>query len=149
MPTPDYHISFLVPQSPEEVFAAITNVRGWWSEVLEGDSAKLDDVFSYRHGDIHYSKHQIIELIPNERIVWLTLDSALTFVEEQNEWNGTKIIFEVSAHPDGTKLDITHEGLVPDLACFDNCTKGWNYYLQNSLVPLITTRQGKPDKHSN
>lgn len=146
MKNKDFNITFLVEQTPSEVYHAINHVRGWWSEELEGSSAKLGDEFSYRHGDIHFSKHKLVEVIPNKRVVWLTLDSKLTFVDKQDEWNGTKIIFEISKQGDKTKLDITHFGLVPDFQCFDGCSKGWTYYLQNSLLPLITTGKGKPDK---
>ena len=31
-----YATSFRVDQSPAEVFKAVTNVRGWWSEEIEG-----------------------------------------------------------------------------------------------------------------
>jgi hypothetical protein len=142
----NFNITFFVEQTPNEVFNAINNVRGWWSEELEGNSENLNDEFSYRHGDIHYSKHKLIEVIPNKKVVWLTLDSKLTFVVKQDEWNGTKMIFEISKQDDKTKLHITHFGLVPDFQCFDGCSKGWTYYLQNSLLPLIITGQGKPDQ---
>lgn len=85
------------------------------------------------------------EVIPNEKIVWLTLDSKLTFVEKQDEWNGTKMFFEISQQGDKTQLDITHFGLVPNFQCYDACSKGWTHYLKNSLLPLITTGKGKPD----
>ena len=80
------------------------------------------------------------------KVVWLTLDSNLTFVNKKDEWNGTKMIFEISKQDDKTKLIITHSGLVPAFECYDGCSKGWTYYLQNSLLPLITTKAGKPDK---
>lgn len=145
MQNQNFNITFLLDQTPIEVFNAINNVRGWWSEKLEGDSEKLNDEFIYRHGDFHYSKHKLTEVIPNEKIVWLTLESKLSFVEKQNEWNGTKMIFEISKQGDKTMLDITHSGLVPGLQCYDGCSRGWTHYLKNSLLPLITIGQGKPD----
>lgn len=141
----NFNITFLVSQTPQEVFNAVNNVRGWWSEALEGNSENLNDEFSYRHGDIHYSKHKLIEVVPHKKIVWLTLESKLTFVKKQDEWNDTKMIFEISKQGDKTRLNITHLGLVPHFQCYEGCTKGWIHYLQNSLLPLITTGQGKPD----
>jgi hypothetical protein len=146
MQNKNFNIIFLVHQSPTEVFNAVKNIRGWWSEELEGGSEKLNDEFIYRHGKFHFSKHKLIEVIPNEKIVWLTLSSKLTFVEKQDEWNGTKMIFEISEQGDKTKLDITHFGLVPDFQCYDGCSKGWTHYLKNSLLPLITIGAGNPDK---
>ena len=142
----DFNITFFVDQGPCEVFSAIKNVRGWWSEELEGNSEKLNDEFIYRHGDLHYSKHRIIEVIPNERIVWLTVDSQLTFVANRNEWNGTKMIFEISIQDDKTKLVITHAGLVPQFQCFADCSGAWTYYLQKSLLQLILKGKGNPDQ---
>jgi len=142
----NFTISFTVDQTPTEVFNAITNVRGWWSEALDGSSEKLNDEFSYRHGDLHYSKHRLIEVIPNEKVVWLTLDSKLSFVKDQQEWNGTKMFFEISKQDGKTSLVVTHQGLVPEFECFNSCSRGWTHYLQNSLLPLITTGKGIPDK---
>lgn len=141
----DFTLTFMFDQSPKEVFDAVCNVRAWWSESLEGQSAQLNDVFIYRHGDIHYSKHQLTEVKPNEKVVWDTLDSRLSFVEKQNEWNGTRLFFEISSQGHQTKLVITHKGLVPSFQCYEGCSKGWTYYLSNSLVPLITTGKGQPD----
>ncbi len=140
-----FTLSFLVNQTPTEVFHAITNVRSWWSEELEGNSEKLHDEFSYQHGTFHYSKHKLIEVIPNEKVVWLTMDSQLTFVEKQDEWNGTKMVFEIKANETQTELTITHEGLVPEFECYTACSKGWTHYLKNSLLPLIAEGKGKPD----
>ena len=145
MQNTNFNITFLVDQTPTQVFNAIKNVRGWWSEELEGNSGKLNDEFSYRHGEFHYSKHKLIDVEQDKKIIWLTLDSKLTFVKEQDEWKGTKMIFDISKQDEKTKLDITHFGLVPEFECFEACSKGWTHYLKNSLLPLITTGTGKPD----
>ena len=146
MQNQNFTITFFVDQTPHEVFNAINNVRGWWSEELEGSSENLNEEFSYRHGNFHYSKHKLIEVEQDKKVVWLTNDSKLTFVKEQDEWNGTKMIFEISKQEAQTKLVITHLGLVPEFECFDACSKGWTHYLQNSLLPLITIGTGKPDQ---
>src|ERR1700692_85702 len=40
MKTKDYATSFTVDQTSEEAFGAIKNVRGWWSEEIEGSTDK-------------------------------------------------------------------------------------------------------------
>jgi len=146
MQNQDFSITFLVEQTPDEVFKAIINVRDWWSEEIEGNSENLNDEFIYRYGNLHYSKHKIIEVEQGTKVVWLTIDSKLTFVNKQDEWSGTKMKFEISKLEDITKLVITHSGLVPELECYDACSAGWTYYLLNSLLPLIKTGIGNPDQ---
>ena len=66
----DFTTTFLVDETPKEVFDAVKNVREWWSQNIEGGTSRLNDEFVYRYKDIHYSKIKLIELIPNNRIVW-------------------------------------------------------------------------------
>ena len=47
MSTSDFTTGFLVDQTAKEVFDAVTNVRGWWSQNIAGGTAKLNDEFNY------------------------------------------------------------------------------------------------------
>ena len=60
-----------------------------------------------------------------------------------------KVVFDITRQGNKTQLLFTHEGLIPEFECFNACSGGWNYYLHNSLVLLITTGQGNPDKKEN
>jgi hypothetical protein len=75
MKTADFTTTFIVDQTPEKVFNAITNVRGWWSEEIEGSTDKLNDEFNYHFEDIHRCRMKITELIPDQKVVWLVLDN--------------------------------------------------------------------------
>jgi len=47
--------TFTVDQSPDEAFAAINNVRAWWSENIAGSTDKPGEEFTYHYQDVHYS----------------------------------------------------------------------------------------------
>ncbi len=145
MTTTDLSYTLFVEQTPVEAFNAINNVRGWWSGDIEGNTDKSGDEFTYRYEDIHYSKHKITELIPGQKVVWLVLDSYLSFIKDKTEWNGTKIIFEVSEKDNLTEIRFTHHGLIPESECYDDCSDAWGYYINGSLKNLITTGKGQPN----
>lgn len=143
---PNFTTTFTVDQTPEEVFVAINNVRGWWSGDIEGRTDQLGAEFTYRYEDVHYSKQRITELTPGKKVVWLVLDSFLNFTKDKTEWNGTEITFEISKKGDKTELRFTHQGLVPAFECFNDCSTAWGFYINSSLRRLITTGQGEPNE---
>ena len=140
----NYTIVFTVDQTPEEVFNAINNVYGWWTETMEGSSQKLNDEFEVRFGDVHYSKQKLIEVIPGKKIVWFVTDSKLNFVKDKSEWTGTQIVFEIAEYGSKTEVRFTHVGLTPQYECCRACSNAWCGYITNSLNSLITTGEGQP-----
>lgn len=138
----DFQLKLLTDRTPQEVYQAIIKVRNWWTgyhnEEFTGSTEKLNEEFSFSAaGGIHYSKQKLVEVIPDEKIVWLVTDSVLGFVEKTDEWRGTKMIFEISRTGDKTQLIFTHNGLTPEIECYDSCAPSWANYLQNKLLPLI------------
>ena len=133
--TQDFTYSFTSSKTPAEVFQLLLNIDQWWTgqyeETTKGKSEKINDEFTFRAGrGAHYSKQKLVELIPNKKIVWLVTDSTLSFLSDTGEWIGTKICFDISMEGNQTKVIFTHDGLVPDIECYDACSGGWTKYLE-------------------
>src|SRR5262245_2660835 len=139
-----YTTTISVDQTPEEAFAAINNVRGWWGGDIDGDTDKLGAVFTYRYKDIHRSTQKITELGPGRKVAWQVSDSQLNFLTDKNEWNNTTIRFDISRKGNKTEVRFTHQGLVSTQECFDVCSNAWGSYINGSLRSLITTGKGQP-----
>jgi hypothetical protein len=144
-PDPNFTTTISVDQSPEEAFAAINNVRGWWSENIEGSTANLGDEWTYRYKDVHRCRMKVIEMATNKKVVWLVVDNNFNFTEDKTEWTNTKIVFEISTHGNKTEIRFAHEGLVPAYECFDVCSNAWGSYVNGSLRSLIATGKGRPN----
>lgn len=140
----NYTASISVNVTPQEAFKAINNVTEWWTGDLQGASQKRNDEFSVRFNDIHVSTQKLIELIPDKKVVWLVTDSNLNFTKDRSEWTGTKISFEITSNNNKTQINFTHIGLVPEIECFTDCTKGWDYFIKGSLFKLLTEGKGTP-----
>jgi len=142
----NYQIIINVDATAHEAFESINNVSQWWTENLEGSSHKLNDEFSVRFGDVHYSRQKLIEVEQDKKIVWLVTDSNLNFIKDKQEWTNTKIVFEINTHNKNTQVLFTHVGLAPDVECYDACSNAWREYIQGSLLNLINTGKGNPTK---
>jgi len=144
-----YSTSIEVTPAPTTVFDCINNVSKWWvREVVgtrtefEGESSKLNDVFILRHSDVHYSKHQLTDFIPDKKVIWLVTDSKLTWIKEnKQEWTGTKMVFEIVPDGEKTILNFTHDGLVPHLECYGHCVHFWERVIGEWLFNFITKDQ--------
>lgn len=132
----NFQYSFTTSANQTEVFAYLLNPNNWWiglfGETITGNSKAINDEFSFRAGNgVHYSHQQLIDLVPDKKIVWLVTESHLSFLQHPNEWANTNICFELEQEGSHTKVTFTHEGLVPSIECYNGCSTAWTGYLQN------------------
>jgi hypothetical protein len=146
MDTHDFITTFVVDQTPREVFNAVNHVRGWWSENIEGSTDSLNDEFLYQYQDAHHCKIKVVEVLPDKKVVWLVTYNYFNFVQDPSEWTGTKVHFDIAQQGDKTQLLFTHEGLVPTFECYSVYSPAWTNYVQQSLSSLITTGKGHPNQ---
>jgi uncharacterized protein YndB with AHSA1/START domain len=145
----DYTTTISVDRTPAEVFDAINDVRGWWSQDVEGNTDVVGAEFAYRgHDDsgtmAHHATIRVTELVPGEKVVWRVLDNYMNFIDDQSEWKDTEIRFELVEQDGATEVRFTHAGLVPQYECFDVCKDAWGFFIGDSLRSLITTGKGTP-----
>lgn len=149
MDSKNYSTTLLVDASPEKVFEAVTNPRGWWSENIEGGTEKLNDEFNYHYKDMHRCTMKLTEVIPNKKVVWDVMENYFSFTKDKREWTGDKIIFEITPHDNKSQLRFTQIGLVPECECYDICNDAWTGYIQGSLRKLIETGKGDATPKDN
>jgi hypothetical protein len=145
MTTDDFTTTLLLDATPNQVFDAINDVRGWWSEDVEGATDKRGATFEFRYKTMHRSTHEIVELTRGKRVVWNTVKASINFVRDKTEWDGTQVVFDIARKGDKTELRFTHRGLVPAIQCYGDCSGAWAYHLE-SLRDLIATGEGRPNR---
>lgn len=140
----NYTTTIIVSATPAEAFRNITQVSDWWTICVEGNTEKLNDVFTVRFGETFITL-KITELIPGKKITWHVIDCYKHWLRDKKEWIDTIIRWELSAENNTTKIHFTHLGLVPAIECYNVCEKAWDFYVKESLFGLLTEGKGMPE----
>jgi hypothetical protein len=144
MNSQSFHCTITSGVSAVEASERINRVWDWWTKSFEGASARAGDTFSVRFGKTFVS-FRVAEMLPGKKTVWDVTDSYLDWLDKR-EWNGTRIIFEITTEGGKTHVTMTHEGLVPQIACYEDCREGWTFYVEKSLQALLSTGKGLADR---
>lgn len=143
MDSNDFTTGFTVDQAPDAVFAAICDVRRWWSADITGRADRVGDRFIHRVRELHHCEIEVKQMVPGSRIVWTVLDNHFSFTSDATEWTGTDIVFEITTSGGRTQLRFAHLGLVPAYECYDVCSDGWSTYIA-SLRDLVANGESRP-----
>jgi uncharacterized protein YndB with AHSA1/START domain len=131
-----------------KVFAAITTekgLKGWWTTTCDA-GAGVGSRATFRFGKTH-NVMLTEKLSPNQEVVWKCLEQHHEAAElnRKDEWAGTKVKFRLeSRSPSSTLLHFEHEGLTPQMECYQICEHGWGHFLKTSLKKFVETGRGEP-----
>lgn len=144
----NYERTIEVDATAADAFAALTTgMKHWWTSEA-GQFEKVGDVarfgFSGRNG---YWTFKAVTLDP-DRIEWECVEALHIHEgkpkEIETEWLGTRAVWTLTETGSGTRLDFEHQGLTPELLCYDICEAGWDMFFVDSLKSYLDTGTGKP-----
>ena len=137
----DYHRTFTANVTAKEAYDNIVNVSNWWTNSFKGSAKNSGDTFGVTFGETKVA-FKVVEAVPYKKLVWEVTDCYLHWLKNKTEWTGTKVIWDFSEEEKGTRVEMTHLGLVPGIECYKDCEAGWNQYVGESLPKLIAPGKG-------
>ena len=140
----DYQCTITAPIPPAEAFDKIRRVGEWWAVNFKGSANALRDRFTVHFARTTWSLMEIVHIEPDQRIGWKVVDCYLPIFKDPYLWKGNRILWELNREGILTRVTMTHVGLVPGVECYEDCRKGWNFYVGESLLQLFTTGKGLP-----
>jgi hypothetical protein len=139
----DYRVSISAPVSALGAYDKLGRVSEWWAKDFEGSARHFGDVFKVRFGET-FVDFKITEAVPGSKVVWYVTNCYLPWLRDKTEWNDTNVIFEISTRQGETIVTMTHEGLTPEVECFEACEQGWNHHFGESFKKFLTDGHGMP-----
>jgi uncharacterized protein YndB with AHSA1/START domain len=119
MPDLLHHIPIEAP--PKTVYAALateTGLRGWWTaDTVAEESVGGHAQFGFNQRAITF-RMTIEELAPPTRVVW-------SCHGDPDEWNGTRLIWDISAAGQGSVLRFRHANWRDSSDFFAMCNSTW------------------------
>ena len=123
---PDIRHLVFIKSSPDKIYEAITTQKGiacWWS-VHNNAKPETGSVYRISFGGDYYKEIQVIELVPNKKVVWKILQAT-------PEWLNTIVTFDISLGKNKTELRFNHSGWKAYNDMFDECNHHWGLFLQS------------------
>jgi len=124
------------PSAVYEQLATTDGLKQWWTEDVRGRSAVGETVEFYFGSEERHFLMQVVDLRPNERVVWRCVGGP-------EEWIDTQFTFDVRAGDDETAILFTQAGWREPVEFMHHCSTKWASYLM-SLQQGLETGNGRP-----
>lgn len=123
-----------------KVYPALATVPGlarWWTSTTGGES-KVGKMIEFRFND-HVVPSRVDELVEDERVAW-------EIVGTGDEWEGTKVTFDLTEDNGRTTLRFGHREWKKATGFYAHCTTKWATFLL-SLREYVERGAGRPFPH--
>ena len=136
----DYQKTIRVKAHPGALFDALTNGSGlaaWWTRVTGSGDAGGELKFFI--GSPDPCVMHVDQATRPTSVHWTVTDCSFL-----PDWVGTHPTFTITpVEGDASELQFRHHGLTPELDCIEQCTRGWDHFLQ-SLREYVEVGRGSP-----
>ena len=142
----NYRHTLPLAAAGDKVLKALTEeIQLWWTTTFNGAAHQEGHIFTVHFGKDVYKTMRIEELSRPIKVVWKVIDSliAVPGLNNQTEWVGTTIVWDLTPGENSTELRLTHIGLLPRIECYEICIAGWKQFT-DSLKLFVETGVGRP-----
>jgi uncharacterized protein YndB with AHSA1/START domain len=126
------------PSTVQKALTTHEGMVGWWTTDCECNAEAREATFRFRV-DSGTKSVTFKMLSADETGVVMECIRATNNMD----WLGTKLSFQLVAASGGTRVELTHAGYPAKNELYDNCVKGWAYFL-GSLKSYVETGKGTP-----
>jgi uncharacterized protein YndB with AHSA1/START domain len=145
MPTIENTIQ--IAAAPSRILEALTTkegMQGWWTTAVECNPEQRQATFRFarKSSDPMAVTFQLVSADDHGVVMKCIRDS------NNPDWLGTTLAFTLAPGEGGkTRVDLSHAGYPAKNELYDQCVKGWAFFL-GSLQKYIETGTGEPFQNS-
>ncbi len=146
----NYKKTINVQATPDHVFKALTTeMDRWWTTETDGSLSSIGGRIKvdFPPNNGHWT-FEATALSPGEIVELKCIDAhhvvAGQPAEIEKEWLGTTLRWQIMAQGDTSYVKFEHQGLTPQLHCYDICNEGWGFFFATSFAAYLNEGTGMP-----
>ena len=149
MSTNNYTRTITVKASPEQAYQALTQGYSAWWTACDGSFESPGDRIKFAFPpQVSYWTFEARKLEPNRSVELECVEALHKLLDDPEasatEWLGSTTRWRIEAQGDGSQIEFVHDGLTPELKCYEICEAGWDFFFVDSLKSYLDTGIGKP-----
>ncbi len=145
----NYSKTIRVKANPEDAFRALTTGYDQWWTITDNQFTEIGDRIKFTFPPhVSYWTFEAKRLEPNNTVELECVEAFHIIMDKpdapETEWLGTRARWRIEPCGEETDIHFEHEGLTPDLHCYEVCETGWDMFFVNSLKAYLDTGIGEP-----